>query len=260
MLNRLTLKIPVTTSSDKKSPEIKAQVEQAVIKHVSRPNGALSFFMPLHYERNYAYPLVVWLHGRSGDERQLHRVLPLMSMRNYAAVGIAGTERCGRGWDWSQDDLAVQAAEQRVLDAVNEARERFHVHSDRIFLAGYESGGTMAMRLAMRRPQLFAGAASIGGPFPQARKILSNIQHVRKYPLWIAVRRDSAEYPVQTVCDELKLYHSAAMQVMLRQYPCGDELTTKMLSDLNDWLMERVTGMPSTPVEADAFPADAELN
>ena len=46
---------------------------------------------PLHYERNYAYPLVVWLHGPGGDERQVTRVMPLVSSRNYAAVGPRGT-------------------------------------------------------------------------------------------------------------------------------------------------------------------------
>jgi hypothetical protein len=33
--------------------------------------------------------------------------------------------------------------------------------------------------------------------------------------------------------------------VHLRQYPCGDELTTQMLHDLDAWLMEQVTGMPA---------------
>src|SRR5262245_28959832 len=46
---------------------------------------------PLHYERNYAYPLVVWLHGAGDDERQVTNVMPLVSSRNYAAVGPRGT-------------------------------------------------------------------------------------------------------------------------------------------------------------------------
>ena len=29
-----------------------------------------SLFAPLHYEPGYAYPLIVWLHGLHGDERQ----------------------------------------------------------------------------------------------------------------------------------------------------------------------------------------------
>ena len=39
------------------------------------------------------------------------------------------------------------------------------------------------------------------------------------------------------------LFHAAGMSVTLRQYPCGDELTTQMLRDLDVWLMEQVTGV-----------------
>ena len=32
-----------------------------------------ALFAPMHYEPGYAYPLIVWLHGPGGDERQLNR-------------------------------------------------------------------------------------------------------------------------------------------------------------------------------------------
>jgi phospholipase/carboxylesterase len=55
--------------------------------------------------------------------------------------------------------------------------------------------------------------------------------------------RDSTEYPLARVCEELRLLHAAGISVTLRQYPCGDELTTQMLHDLDVWLMEQVTGV-----------------
>ena len=30
-----------------------------------------SIFSPMHYEQRYSYPLIVWLHGPSGNEQQL---------------------------------------------------------------------------------------------------------------------------------------------------------------------------------------------
>ena len=50
-----------------------------------------ALFAPLHYEKNYAYPLIVWLHGPGGDEGQLKRIMPCISTRNYAAVAPRGT-------------------------------------------------------------------------------------------------------------------------------------------------------------------------
>jgi len=101
----------------------------------------------------------------------------------------------------------------------------------------------MALRIALAHPAEFAGALSIGGPFPEGRSPLSRLDLARRLPLFLAQGRDSENYPVERSCDEIRLFHAAGMAVTLRQYPCGDELTTKMLSDLNAWIMERVTGV-----------------
>jgi phospholipase/carboxylesterase len=46
------------------------------------------------------------------------------------------------------------------------------------------------------------------------------------------------------------LFHSAGMVVSVRQYPCGDELTTQMLHDADVWMMERVTGINTADSES----------
>ena len=71
--------------------------------------------------------------------------------------------------------------------------------------------------------------------------------------------RDSQKYPVDQVCADLRLFHSAGMKVTLRQYPCGDEITTKILSDLDAWTMERVTGVAADEDDHSLFRA-GELN
>ena len=48
-----------------------------------RGSARHALFMPLHYERNYAYPLVVWLHGSGEHEQHLRFVMPQISLRNY---------------------------------------------------------------------------------------------------------------------------------------------------------------------------------
>ena len=47
-------------------------------------------FAPQHYESGYSYPLLVWLHGPGCDERQLLRIMPQISMRNYVAIAPRG--------------------------------------------------------------------------------------------------------------------------------------------------------------------------
>jgi hypothetical protein len=103
----------------------------------------------------------------------------------------------------------------------------------------------MAYRIALKNPHKFAAAVSIGGPFPEGESPLAKLTQLRKFPLLVAHCRDSQDYPVERVCQELALVHAAGLVLTLRQYPCGDELTTQMLHDMDVWLMEQVTGTPA---------------
>lgn len=220
------------------------------LKPGGQPPIEHSFFVPLHYEPNYAYPLLVWLHGPGQSHAELKQVMPHVSMRNCVAVAPR--------WPQPDDELlsAGESQEQmrhrmvetmfRVTECVATASKRFNIAADRIFLAGYDEGGTMALRLGLAAPDHFAGAASIGGPVPTGLNPLANLLEARRLPMMIAHGRHSQSYPISRICDELRLFHVAGLSLNLRQYPCGHELTTQMLSDLDAWMMQIVTGVDST--------------
>ena len=215
------------------------------------PHAPYSLFGPLHYEENYAYPLLVWLHGPADDETQLRRVMPLVSLRNYVAVAPRGVEsKAGRaGYWWPQSTADIGLAEQRVFDALAAAKRKFHLHQRRVFLAGYDCGGTMAFRLAMLHPERFAGVLSLGGAFPSRQAPLARLNKARRLPIFLATGRDSETYPTNRVCDDLRLFHAAGFQVALRQYPCGQEIALAMLSDMDRWIMEQITGAVTSPCD-----------
>jgi phospholipase/carboxylesterase len=224
-------------------------VAEASVYVSSKGETPLSLFAPLHYEANYAYPLLIWLHGPGDDESQLKRIMPLISLRNYVGLAPRGTRRevsAGgrRGYGWSQDRAEVGLAEARVFEALELAEQRYHVAPRRIFLAGFDCGGTMAFRLAMSHPRRFAGVLSICGGFPNVRTPLARLNEARRIPVFIASGRDSQQYPAENVCENLKLLYAAGMQVALRQYPCGHQLTPLMLTDMDRWIMERITSAP----------------
>jgi len=213
-----------------------------------------ALFAPLHYEANYGYPLLVWLHGSGDSEVQLRRIMPLVSMRNYVAVAprglakrTASTVPDGYGWQQSEDHLLVAGA--RVAHCVALAQRRFHVARNRIFLAGYAEGGSMALRLALTQPDRYAGTASLGGAFPTGNCPLRQLNDARRLPVLLATGRDSTKYTQQQVVADLRLLHAAGMSLTLRQYPCGDELMTTMLADLDRWIMRLVCPSCVSPPE-----------
>ena len=251
---------PTVATSTKPAANPTRRIDAARVRKPAPSGDAVSYFAPEGYEANYAYPLLIWLHNAGGDERQLARVMPLVSTRNYVGLGVRGlvaAER--RGYVWPQKADAIAAADQQIADAIGKARERFNIHAGRVFLAGYQSGGTMAYRIALRNPERFAGAVSFGGPFPEGNMPLIRLAQIRKFPLLLAHCRDSQSYPIDRVCQELKLFHAAAMCVTLRQYPCDDEMTTQMLADLDRWLMEQVTGVAAAE-EPQQAPTESEWN
>jgi phospholipase/carboxylesterase len=240
-MNRLRLDFATDDPADNSA----IQLEQARFEVPSFSSLPHALFAPLHYERNYAYPLVVWLHGPGDDERQLQRIMPLVSMRNYVAIGPRASSRMERnllGYCWNQTDRDIEIAEQRVLDCIDLAHRRFNVASSRVFLAGYDCGGTMALRIGLMRPGQFAGIISIGGPLPSGNAPFANLEQARCVPILIAHGRDSTVYTIEQSCKELRLFHAGGFSVTIRQYPAGDELTTQMLHDMDVWTMEQVTG------------------
>jgi phospholipase/carboxylesterase len=217
-------------------------LEEQDCPRVEEDGDSHCIFTPLHYERNYAYPLIVWMHGPDDDERQVTRVMPLVSMRNYVAVGVRGTLACeqGLGYRWTQRAAHIALAEERVVSAIAAARRWLNIAPSRIYLAGYDCGGTMALRIALNQPRAFAGGLSIGGAFPSTLRPLGQLHAARHLKILLATARDSRNYSQARVCEHLRLFHTAGMSVDLRQYPCGDELTTNMLSDLDRWIMSQL--------------------
>ena len=216
-----------------------------------------ALFAPVHYERDYAYPLIVWLHSPGGNEGQLPRIMPQLSMRNYVAVAPRGTADLDPDADeprcrWTQQPDHVYLATERVFDCMALAGRKFHIRRERVFLAGAGCGGTMALRIALAHPDRFAGAISLGGELPRGRMPLANVNAARRLPLLLMAGLTSQRYPQSRVNDDLRLLHSAGIAVTLRLYPFGDEIAPLMLGDVNRWVMQQI--FP----ESTSTPADAE--
>src|SRR5262249_7856433 len=93
-----------------RSPRMKG--ERRTTDSIDRSCGSAPLaearFVPQRYEPNYAYPLLILLHGRGADENQLVRAMPSMSWRNYVGLGLRGPEPVVRrgldvGYGWGPE-------------------------------------------------------------------------------------------------------------------------------------------------------------
>lgn len=123
-----------------------------------------SVMLPPEYHADHVYPLLVVLNdmgkepeheiefwgGSSDQQGQAQRHGYVVVAPHYATDRI-------RGYDYSAD------AHQIVLASINDARRRFNIDSDRIFLAGHGRGGDAAFDIGFSHPDLFAGVIPITG-------------------------------------------------------------------------------------------------
>lgn len=209
----------------------------------------VALFAPIHYERRYAYPLLIWLHGHGGSERELRQLMPNVSVRNYigaATRGLPLSRDVASGFTWEQTSESFEAAADSVVECIEHAQRRYHIHPKRIFLAGRGAGGTMALRLALQFSLPLAGVVSLGGALPRGGCPFARVNEARKLPLMLMTCRESEQYPPRQVAEDLRLLHSAGCQLTIREYLCGDDLYTDMFADMDQWLMEKVCGAPAT--------------
>src|SRR3972149_668782 len=203
-------------------------------------------FVPHKYTPGYAYPLIVWLHGHGSDERQLRSIMPKVSIQNYVAVAPRGVcikvavDNEKEGYGCAQDSEHIAQVERNIFDAIEVTVQKFNICRQRIFLAGYDTGGTMAFRVALSHPQYFAGVLSLCGALPSGGKLFGNLSLVRKLPIFLAVDHNSYYYPDHQVCKNLRLLHTACISITLRQYLYGHNLMDQMLADVNRWIMEQI--------------------
>jgi predicted esterase len=117
-------------------------------------------WLPPEYHSSRSYPAIVVLHGKESPSEALGPWLEEATRRGFILIAPEyGMRGKPAAYQYSSGEHAA------VLLALHDARRRFAIDSNRVFLAGTLEGGNMAWDVALAHPDLFAGAAVISG-FP----------------------------------------------------------------------------------------------
>lgn len=162
------------------------------------PNAALSnvagpvryaVSLPPEYSPTRTYPLLVAL--RAG-EWNIQQAAEFWGVRRKSETEVDAGPATQAGYIViapefaARDQFAYQFSAHEhlaILAAIRDAKRRFMIDSDRVFLTGHGMGGDAAFDLAFSQPHLFAGAIPISGIF--GRQILFEKQSVPRVPMYV---------------------------------------------------------------------------
>jgi phospholipase/carboxylesterase len=207
----------------------------------------LRTFLPTGYEPNYPYPLLVFLHGHGGSEEQILRLAPQLSRRNYVCIGLRGPRALGLrdngrpAYSWGAEGQTDARIEEYVFRAVEQTRRHFHVHSERIYLAGFHEGATLAYRLGMLFPERFAGIIALNGVMPRRGGPLLRLPDVRRLRVLIGHGIANAVVPLELARQDFRLLYTAGLSVRIHTYAANHRIHCDMLRDINRWVMQAIS-------------------
>ncbi len=167
-LRQMIAELPPIFDTDGITPGVPSRV---VVPSTSGDDDELVYhvLLPTEYSPHHRYPMIVALHDGGltpqaelewwGVVRKFAGDMPQPGQSQRRGYVVVAPEYLGPDRKY---DYGIRTHEI-VVDAVRDARKRFRIDSDRVFLSGHGQGGNATFDIAMSRPDLFAGAIPVNG-------------------------------------------------------------------------------------------------
>ena len=145
--------------------------------HVSRGghHGGFSVYVPEHYTPERSWPLIVALHGGSGNGRDfLWTWVREAKSCEYVLVAPSAVADT-----WS----AVE--DQGLLEVLTWLRRRYNLDQARVLLTGLSDGATFALLYGLAHPGLYRALAPLCGVLHPANETLGNLARAPGVPIYL---------------------------------------------------------------------------
>src|SRR5690349_12425899 len=160
----------------------RAANENTGIIHVNNEpgsRGGYSLYVPEYYTPDRAWPLVMALHGGSGNGRSFLWSW-LRDARSFGAIVVASTAT-GSTWALMGEDADTPNL-SRIL---GEVRERWRVDERKLLLTGMSDGGTFCYVSGLERASPFTHLAPVAATFHPLLAQMSDAERLRELPVFL---------------------------------------------------------------------------
>lgn len=197
-------------------------------------------------------PLVVLLHGRGSNEKDLLGLAPLLSDRTIVvaprAPYPAGAWGYGPGWAWYRyvaEDRVVDDTLDRSLVSLDELMGRLPgelpVAPGPIFLGGFSQGGTLSLAWGLTRRDRVAGVMNLSG-FLVSSPLVSITDEAIELPVFWGHGERDPMIPYALAERGRTELRRIGVDLVTADHPGGHQITPEEMAALRQWLADRETG------------------
>jgi phospholipase/carboxylesterase len=193
--------------------------------------GGFSLYVPEYYASDRAWPLVMALHGGSGNGRGFLWSW-LRDARSHGAILVAPTATGGTWALMGEDTDTPNLA--RILELV---RSRWNVDSTKLLLTGMSDGGTFCYVTGLESASPFTHLAPVAATFHPLMAEMADAQRLRGLPVYLVHGRLDWMFPVQVARQTREVLSAAGADVTYREL---DDLShcypREMNAEILNWL------------------------
>lgn len=193
-------------------------------------------------KRHAQSPLVLLLHGRGADERDLLDIADRMPPRFAFASVRAPVALPEGGYTWFQSRGVAQPIARSLRDSVTAMRDWLEEigtsdYHGPVLLLGFSAGMMMAGGMLLDDPTSFAGAVLLSGAFAFDTTIAVAPERLAGLPVFYGCGLLDDVIP-QDLAARTATYlrERSGARLTAREYPIGHGISNPELADIAAWL------------------------
>jgi phospholipase/carboxylesterase len=198
--------------------------------------GGFSLYVPEYYTPDRSWPLVMALHGGSGNGRRFLWSW-LRDARSFGAILVAPTA-IGSTWALMGEDADTPNL-MRILEGV---RARWNIDANRLLLTGMSDGGTFCYVTGLESTSPFTHLAPVASTFHPLMAEMADAQRMQGLPIYLVHGRLDWMFPIEIARRTREALMAAGANVTYREI---DDLSHSYPREINpailDWLNRETT-------------------
>jgi phospholipase/carboxylesterase len=195
--------------------------------------GGFSLYVPEYYTPESTWPLVMALHGGSGNGRSFLWSW-LRDARSHGAILVAPTAT-GNTWTLMGEDTDTPNV-GRILNLV---RARWNIDPTKLLLTGMSDGGTFCYVTGLESASPFTHLAPVAATFHPLMAEMADAERLRALPVYLVHGKLDWMFPVQVARQTQQALSAAGAEVTYREL---DDLSHTYPREMNAPILSWLRG------------------